>query len=125
MELARDWGAAFVQILEPKAAGRYKGKDVALSSQQIAILERLTLEYNTSAAYRTYPIVEYPDALSRRIGCSAAGHRYLYINSNGQVQVCPFCHTEVARALAFSAEETIRLATALKCPEYEPEILIS
>lgn len=119
MDLAKQFGVAFVQLLEPKASGRYAGKDVALSKDQVALLERLVVEYNSNPTFATYPIIDYADFLSRRIGCNAAGNRYLYINSNGAVQICPFCHTEVAKALAFSPEDTIRLAGQLRCPEFE------
>ena len=118
MDLARHLGVAFVQLLEPKAAGRYAGKDVALYPDQMALLEGLAVEYNTSPQYADYPVVDYVDFLSRRIGCSAVGRRYLYINSDGKVQICPFCGTEVTRALAFSAEDTIRLAAQLQCPDF-------
>lgn len=116
MELAKDLGVAFVLMIEPKAAGRYAGKEVALFPDQVQMLERLTMTYNNHPDYRTYPILEYPDMLGRLAGCGGAGNRHLYINSNGMVQVCPFCQTEVAKALAFSAEETIRLATRMSCP---------
>ena len=119
MELARNQGVAFVLLLEPKAAGRYAEKEVTLLPEQKHLLERLAITYNTHPDYVDYPIVEYPDMLTRQIGCGAAGHRFLYINANGMVQVCPFCHTEVAKALAFSPEETIRLAAQMSCPAFE------
>jgi hypothetical protein len=39
MGLAKSWGVAFVQIIEPRATGRYADKDVELSHDMIKILE--------------------------------------------------------------------------------------
>ena len=41
MELAKKLGVSFVQILEPIAAGRYKGKKVFLSEGQLKFLFKI------------------------------------------------------------------------------------
>ncbi|MEY3367402.1 MAG: hypothetical protein RI973_557, partial [Bacteroidota bacterium] len=83
MEMARRLGAAFVQLLEPKAVGHYAGRDVKLLPSQLELLEKLFLEYNTSPAFRDYPIVDYIEFAYRRVGCMGRGARKLYVDTNG------------------------------------------
>lgn len=91
MELARTWGVAYVKWLDPRATGRYAGKDVALSPPQEALLDKLLIRYNTQSEFRDYPQVHYDGYYQRRVGCFGAGDRFLYLNSAGKAQACPFC----------------------------------
>lgn len=119
MELAKSLGVAFVQLLEPKAIGHYAGQDVALFSSQIELLEKLYLEYNTSPAFASYPIVDYIEYSYRRVGCRGRGERKLYVDTNGNVSLCPFCRDSVASALHFPAEDIFKLVREIGCPDYE------
>ncbi|MCC6726475.1 MAG: radical SAM protein, partial [Saprospiraceae bacterium] len=110
MELAKRLGVAFVQVLEPKAVGHYTGKAVGLSLEQIALLEALYLEYNTAAAFKDYPIIDYVNIHYRRAGCGGGGERSLYIDTNGNVNLCPFCRGEVASALQFPVNDLLGLS---------------
>lgn len=90
-ELARDWGAGFIQIVEPKAVGAYAGREVELGPEQIALLERFYLDLAYDPAYRNYPSAAYQGYAQRREGCGGAGRRYLYVDTDGMARACPFC----------------------------------
>lgn len=115
MELARQWSVSFVQILEPRAKGRYTGRDVALSQAQQQMLEEIFIRYNSSPTYKDYPLIFYPAYHQRRIGCVGAGESYLYIDSDGFVEPCPFCGEKTAHALQFPAEDLISLVRHCGC----------
>ncbi|UCD37301.1 MAG: radical SAM protein [Fidelibacterota bacterium] len=89
--LARQWGVGFIQVLEPRAVGRFNGREVALSPGQEALLEDFLLALNHDPAYRDFPLVTYHGYHQRRMGCFGAGDRYLYVDTFGNVHACPFC----------------------------------
>jgi len=119
MELAKNLGVAFVQILEPRAVGRYYGKDVALSSDQIKLLEGFYLEVNNSKLYSEYPIIQYLGYHQRKAGCFGAGDRFFYINTKGEAQICPYCSGVVADAKAVSADKMVELLSLKKCHKFQ------
>ena len=90
-ELARGWGAHFIQLPEPRAVGHYAGQDVDLARAQEALLEDFYHQLNTHPAYRSYPIVTYHGWHQRRVDCFGAADRYLYLDPTGAVYACPFC----------------------------------
>lgn len=92
MDLAKALGVLFVQFLEPKAKGRYLTQDVSLSTSQIQILETAYLTYNTQKPFRDYPIISHVDFTTRQMGCQGQGKMYLYVDTDGYVQPCPFCN---------------------------------
>lgn len=87
-------GVHFIQLLEPKPAGAYKGKSVALSWQQLQLLERFYQTLNFDPAYKDFPPVIYHGYHQRRTGCTAGGYSNVYIDSTGYVNACPFCNTK-------------------------------
>lgn len=93
LELARNCGVAFVQLLEPKAVGHYEGKPVLLSKELLDIVEEFYLAVNFEKAYHNYPVVVYHGFHQRRIGCMSGGKMVMYIDSAGYVDACPFCQT--------------------------------
>jgi MoaA/NifB/PqqE/SkfB family radical SAM enzyme len=93
MELARQLGVGFVQWLEPLPQGKYSGKDVLLSREQVALLEEEYLAYNHQPPYAAYPAVLYHGYHQRRVGCVWGGRLGIYIDSAGVVHSCPFCHS--------------------------------
>ncbi len=99
MEMAKEMGVAFVQLLEPKAVGHYKGKEVALSQEQERMLEQLFLDFNYHKAYSNYPVLTYHGYYQRRIGCFAAGNRNVYVDTDGDYHACPFCQSKQGSAL--------------------------
>lgn len=99
-DLARRLGAGFIQVLEARAVGRYAGQDVALTEEQVAVLDSFVATMNRDARRATAPLVVYPAGDQRRLGCVGAGRRYLYVDPDGLVHPCPFCRGAVGSALA-------------------------
>ena len=93
-ELAKHLKVPFIQLLEPKGVGHYEGKDIFLDDNQIKLLEQFFLTLNFDPAYKDYPIIIYHGYHQRRVGCLSGGNRNLYIDSEGYVNACPFCHTQ-------------------------------
>lgn len=96
---ARRLGVSFIQILEPRAVGHYAGKDVALSAEQVRMLEEWMDRLNASPESSGVPGVAYIDRHNRQLGCQGAGDRYLYIDTDGALQACPYCRAPGPSAL--------------------------
>ena len=86
-------GVHFIQWLEPKEEGHYRGKDVLLDENQISILEEVFEELNHSPRYTGIPPVIYHGYYQRRIGCLSGGKSSFYVDAAGMVHSCPFCHS--------------------------------
>ncbi|HSB91993.1 MAG TPA: radical SAM protein [Flavitalea sp.] len=93
-KLAKQLDVAYIQLLEPKAVGHYAGQDVSLQMDQLDMLNNFYQTLNFDPAYADYPIVVYHGYHQRTVGCFSAGNRMLYIDSEGYVNACPFCHTK-------------------------------
>jgi MoaA/NifB/PqqE/SkfB family radical SAM enzyme len=93
-KLARQLKVAYIQLLEPKAVGHYADQDVFLNKDQLDMLNHFYRTLNFDPAYGDYPIVIYHGYHQRSIGCFSAGNRMLYIDSEGYINACPFCHTK-------------------------------
>jgi MoaA/NifB/PqqE/SkfB family radical SAM enzyme len=119
MHLARDLGATFVQILDPRSTGRFAGKNVDLGSVEIELLEEMYMEYNTSKALEDYPIINYLGYHQRRVGCFGAGNRFFYIDTDGDAHICPYCTGKVANTLQHSAKEIISSLSKRSCHAFE------
>jgi MoaA/NifB/PqqE/SkfB family radical SAM enzyme len=116
-DLAKHSGAHFIHILEPKAAGRYAGLDVELKESHLTVLDNFVQMLQSDPAYRDYPPVEYHAAYQRKVGCGGAGRRYLYVDTDGDVHVCPFCRHKWGSALREDVSSLIdRLSHAGGCP---------
>jgi MoaA/NifB/PqqE/SkfB family radical SAM enzyme len=81
----------YIQVFEPMAAGRYLGKDVTLRPEELKILEDFYRELNTNKRFRDFPVIAYTGIYQRRIGCLGSGNRYVYVDTDGNIQACPFC----------------------------------
>jgi MoaA/NifB/PqqE/SkfB family radical SAM enzyme len=114
-ELAREWGADFIRVLEPRQAGRFSGPETELSRSQTDLLDSFYLETNLDPKFRQYPIISYPGYHQRRVGCFGAGNRYLYIDSKGDFHACPFCLGSVGNALTGSLVEAIEKMKSRGC----------
>lgn len=120
LALARRLGVSFVQILEPQPIGHYAGKDIQLYPKQQRLLTSFYLQNNGLKKYRSYPIIFYPAYHQRRLGCQGAGSRYLFIDSDGNVQLCPFCRSDLSlNALALSVPDIIGLLKSTGCQLFE------
>ncbi|MDB5264071.1 MAG: hypothetical protein JWQ14_3354 [Adhaeribacter sp.] len=114
--LASRLGAAFIQVLEPKAVGHYAGLPVGLPATQQKILEDFYLKLNYQAAYRHLPLVVYYDYQRRRAGCAAAADRHVYVDTDGQLHACPFCQKPAGSALEGNLENTLQNIRKAGCP---------
>ncbi len=93
MQFAKALGVHFVQLLEPKNIGHYADKEVLLEETHLQQLERFFKCINSDKQYKSFPFVMYHGYHQRRVGCYA-GSRSIYIDSAGDVNACPFCHTK-------------------------------
>lgn len=118
LELARQLGVAFVQFLEPLPVGRFSERDVTLGAAHTELLEAFYLKYNSDPALRSYPIIEYPGALQRRIGCSGSAKLYMYVDSDGYAHRCPFCQEKLVRALEFPVKDIVEIVQAHGCGRF-------
>jgi MoaA/NifB/PqqE/SkfB family radical SAM enzyme len=106
--MARDLGVTFIQVLEPKPTGFYKGKDVKLDQSQKQILEDFYWRMAFDPQYRDWPIVNYHEYHRHAINCGGAGDRFLYINSVGGIQACPFCDKSFGHILKGDSQHCIQ-----------------
>lgn len=117
-EYVQSLGVSFVQVLEPKAVGHYRGKKVTLDWQQLQVLEDFYTMLNFDPRYKDFPVVLYHGYHQRRIGCLSAGDRNLYIDSEGYVNACPFCQSR-----SYHVKEVIGrkedLPVTMHCPDYK------
>ena len=89
IELAKDIGAGFVQILDATPSGNYLGKDVMLTGAQMREIKDFHIRINTDPRYRDYPSVQARALLEdeEHFGC-AAGNALVYVDSSGNLQSC-------------------------------------
>ena len=113
-ETARNVGASFIQIVEPKPVGHYAGLDVALAPAQRRLLEQFHERMNCDPAARDLPAVEYPDWSARTFGCHG-GDRYVYIDTDGALHPCPFCRTPGVPLLAHDTNEALAMVQTAGC----------
>lgn len=117
-------GVSFIQVLEPKAAGRYQGRKVGLDWQQLQVLEDFYKTLNFDPRYKDYPVVLYHGYHQRRIGCLSAGDRNLYIDSEGYVNACPFCQSRSYHVRdVLHPKEVGTVPPDMRCPDYGPDSL--
>ncbi|MEO8587856.1 MAG: radical SAM protein [Flavobacteriales bacterium] len=98
-DMAANWGVHFIRIVEPRAVGNFAGKDVELRSQEHLVLDEFVRTLHRGKRYRNYPIVDHYGSYQRAVGCSGAGRRFLYVDTSGDVHVCPFCRKPCGNAL--------------------------
>lgn len=119
LELAKEMGVSFVQILEPKAVGHYKGMDVVLKPKHEKILKDFYLKMNYEKQYAQYPIVTYHGFHQRQVGCFASGDRNLYVDTDGDLHACPFCQKKMGNALSDTLDNSLEELQALGCHSFK------
>lgn len=124
LNLAKDLGVGFVQFLEPRAVGHYEGKDVALTKEQIVLLEETYNKMNFDREFIDYPIIIYHGYYQRRIGCFAAGSRGVYIDTNGNMLSCPFCQNNYGSAISDDITKTLDSMESGGCPSFSNKVIL-
>jgi len=123
MDLAKSLGVSFVQLLEPRAEGRYKGKDVMLNENQLEALDQTYLKYNSEKKYESYPIVNSLGYHQRRIGCFGGGNRFFYIDTDGDAHLCPYCVGKSSNAVHNAPEQVIAKLRKGSCYIFEESLV--
>jgi MoaA/NifB/PqqE/SkfB family radical SAM enzyme len=118
MQVAKNLGVSFVQFLEPRAVGHYAGQDVALREPQLRLLESFFEKMNFTKTYRDYPIISYHGYYQRRQGCFGAGVKGLYVDTDGNMNACPFCPTNNGNLLHEDLEGNLDALVAGGCPDF-------
>ncbi|KAA3437732.1 radical SAM protein [Rufibacter hautae] len=114
--LATRLGAAFIQVLEPRAVGHYTGQEVGLAPHQRKMLEDFYTNLNYNPAYHHLPMVVYYDLQRRRAGCAAAADRHVYVDTDGQIQACPFCQKTIGHIQAENFQSSLASLRLSGCP---------
>jgi MoaA/NifB/PqqE/SkfB family radical SAM enzyme len=117
--LAKDMGANFIRILEPRAVGKFKGKLVGLDGKQVRMLSDFTIRINSKPQYNDFPIVVFFGYHQRKLGCFGAGNRYLYVDPNGDVHACPFCRGKIDNILEIPFTKIIQKTREFGCHQFD------
>ncbi|WP_158860206.1 radical SAM protein [Lunatibacter salilacus] len=117
-EAATAMGADFIQWLEPKAEGNFRGKDVTLSTEQIIEMEKSFLSLNHDAQYLHIAPIMYHGYYQRRLGCLSAGKSSFYVDSRGMVHSCPFCHSSDYQIMDWLNNADPKMNKISACPSY-------
>lgn len=116
MEFAKKSKVSFVQLLEPKSVGHYEGKDVSLSDEQIGVMEELMMRMNFKSENWDFPIIIYQGYHQRRHACFSSGYKGIYIDSDGDLNPCPFCHNKSGSVLDKHFEQNLEFLKEKGCP---------
>ncbi len=116
--LAKKLGASFIQLIEPRAVGHYAGKDVILYPEHEKVLEDFYLKLNNDPQFLDFPIIDYVGYKQRRTGCAGSGFRYLYVDTDGFMNSCPFCRSSTTHVLDGPIEESINRMKNIGCAKF-------
>jgi MoaA/NifB/PqqE/SkfB family radical SAM enzyme len=114
--MAAELDAGWIRIVEPKAAGRWKGQDVALDAGHREVLDEFLAQANRRELGEG-PIVYSPDHVSRQLGCGSNGVEAVYVDSEGMVRSCPFC-TSRGASVEHGVENAIKELRAVPCKNF-------
>lgn len=117
--LAKNMGVSFVQILEPRAVGHYKGMDVLLKKEHEDILKDFYLKMNYNKKYSQYPIITYHGYHQRQVGCFGSGNRNLYVDTDGDLHACPFCQRKMGNTLSDDFDAAIERLQNMGCHNFK------
>lgn len=119
--LAKNLGAHFIRILEPRAVGKFSQRDVQLEHHQINILSEFTIKMNSDEQYKDFPIVVFFGYHQRKLGCFGAGNRYVYVDPNGNTHACPFCRGKIDNLLEVPFTDIIEKVQRIGCHQFESQ----
>jgi MoaA/NifB/PqqE/SkfB family radical SAM enzyme len=123
LEWAHQLKVPIVQIMEPRASGNYEGMDVQLNAQELKILDEFYISRNTEKKYAHLPLLQHTGFQQRTKGCAGSGNRYIYIDTDGFVQACPFCANRKTHFLHGNVENDIRDLKNEGCQYVKPKQL--
>ena len=118
MDMAKSLGVGFVQWIEPKAVGHYAMKDVLLMPEHQAVLEQALLDYTYAEAYKDHPLVVYHEYYQRKLGCFAAGNKMVYVDTDGDLMSCPFCHRKGGSLLSDDFRQSLEGMRTAGCTDF-------
>jgi hypothetical protein len=130
LELVKDLGVGFIQLLEPRPCGGYLKADggVLLTQDDRKKLVDFFKQVNTTKHYRGYPLVHYVAYAEspNQCGCMMGGLSHLYIDSCGNVNPCVFLLvtfgnilTEDFETLYRRMRDAIPYALHTECPSLQ------
>jgi MoaA/NifB/PqqE/SkfB family radical SAM enzyme len=114
-EFAHNLNVPFVQLLEPRAVGNYEGQHVELNEEEIKIIETFYTTRNSNKKFSKLPIIQYTGYQQRTKGCGGAGNIYIYIDTDGQIQSCPFCKNTKSHFLAMDTNKDLAEIKNIGC----------
>lgn len=119
LELAKEIGAAFVQILDATPSGNYIGQDVLLSNSQLEEIKKFHIKVNTDLRYKDYPGISARALLEddNHYGC-CAGNGLCYVDSSGNVQACDLLQISLGNLLEEDVEVVYK-----RIKEYFPHFI--
>ncbi len=94
MQIAKDAGCAYVQLIHEKPAGAWLGRPGTLDREYIKKLCDYHVAYSGGSKYEKYPAISSQafESQPENYGCTAGGVERFYINAAGEVQPCEFLH---------------------------------
>ncbi|HAQ17805.1 MAG TPA: hypothetical protein DCR40_01075 [Prolixibacteraceae bacterium] len=119
--LAKNMGAHFIRILEPRAVGKFSGQKVNLDQQQVNILSEFTIRLYSEKQFKDFPIISFFGYHQRKMGCFGAGNRFLYADPNGDVHACPFCRGKMGNLLEEPFNQIIEKVKSAGCHLFESQ----
>lgn len=118
-EYSKSLGAGFIWLIEPRAVGRYAGKDVELGPKEQVILDEFYFSLNNDPKYKDFPRVIFPNINQRNSGCAGAGSRNIMIDTDGYINACPYCRKKGVHALDEASEDSFREIIGEGCFKFE------
>lgn len=119
VELAQKMGVSFIQILEPRAVGHYKDSDVDLREEQLELLDDFYIDMNYNSKNKDFPLISYHGYHQRRMGCYGSGNRSIYVDTDGDLNACPFCQKKSGNILDENLSESLENLQSLGCQKFK------
>ena len=118
MELAKSMGVSFVQILEPRATGHYKNKDVRLTPEQEKTLEAFYLSFNYEEDVQGFSAHQLSWLSSTTHGLSRCRKQKFVIDTYGDIHACPFCQRKAGNVLSDDLEGAAEKLQWMGCHQF-------
>ena len=134
MDIARDKGAAIIQLIKPKPSGGWLEKGVEEFTQKdMDRIMELVNRYNLDEKYKEYPSIsaQIIEESADQFGCTAGGTDRFYINAKGDMQPCEFLNISFGNVCTENFEEIYEKMRAAfnvpgecwLCEKYSGEVL--